>query len=144
MPRQSCWVWRWCSLPTWAGIGGSTIAPQGAAKAWQRFHAAVNQQNLPELDDLAEQFPSDQIGQWSALQAADIRLLQGSQAMFTHRATAVQDLDRAVDEYTQVIERSREPQFASAHYSVVPGPTNPWPDRGRAKDSWTRRSPTIS
>jgi hypothetical protein len=41
----------------------------GAAQAWDGFYAAWTHRNVVELEDLAEQNPSQRVGEWAALEA---------------------------------------------------------------------------
>ena len=91
-------VWSW-----W----GRTSA-HGTAQAWNAFHAAWVHRNVVELDDLAEQHANQRVGEWAALEAGNLRLLQGSHLLFADRANAGQELRKAVDSFTPVIDRSRE------------------------------------
>jgi|GEM_PF-1858350 len=89
---------------------GRTSA-RGTAQAWDGFHAAWAHRNVVELDDLAEQNAGRRVGEWAALEAGNLRLLQGSHQLFFDRANAAQELRKAVESFGLVIERSREPEL---------------------------------
>jgi len=94
-------VWNW-----W----GRTSA-RGTAQAWDGFYAAWTHRNVVELEDIAEQNPKQRVGEWAALEAGNLRLLQGSHQLFFDRANAAQDLRKAVESFSLVIDRSREAEL---------------------------------
>lgn len=83
---------------------------RGSATALNQFMTAFNSQDITALDDVAQDNPGTTAAHWAALEAANLRLAQGSQFLFIDRANATQQLNKAVDGFTIVIKESREPR----------------------------------
>ncbi len=81
---------------------------KGQALAWDAVFNASATGNVAELDGIAEENAGSGAGQWATVLAADIRLGKGCQLLFTNKAEAIQELRKAVEAYTLVIDQSRD------------------------------------
>src|SRR5690349_6891211 len=66
---------------------------RGSATALNQFSTAFSQQNIGALDDVAADYPGTTAAHWAALEAANLRLAEGSQLLFIDRANATQQLN---------------------------------------------------
>lgn len=91
------WVW-------WSG----SQATESAA-AWDSFHQAVSMGSPSEFERVAEEFPSSEAAIWAEAMAADIHLTTGCNQLFTNKASAQEELRRAIEGYLAVLERATDP-----------------------------------
>ena len=77
------------------------------ASAWAELYGAVSTQNPAEVLSVAERRPGSNVAQWAAVVAGDMYLSQGCDELFQSKATAGQELRKAVDEYLTVLKESR-------------------------------------
>lgn len=78
-----------------------------SAKAWGDFHLAFTSGEPSDLDDVAEKHPGTDVAHWAAVVAADVYLNQGCQELFSNKASASQELRKAVEHYKRVLQESR-------------------------------------
>ncbi len=92
-------VWKW-----W-----QTQSAHAAAGAWENLYAAVAANDTAALDRVVEQNQGAEVASWAAILAGDMHLTSGCQDLFTNKATAGQELRKAVDKYMKVRSESRTP-----------------------------------
>jgi len=80
------------------------------ADAWEAYFAATQSiiPDLAKLQQVSEQFPKDDVGLWARIMLADHQLAEGSEELFTDRPKANANLAKAVENYTFVIDSTRE------------------------------------
>ncbi len=78
------------------------------AEAWDTFYKAMASGNPVEFGKVIEQYPGSHVAHWAAVVAGDVYLAQGCNRLFSSKATANQDLRKAVDDYLLVLDESRE------------------------------------
>ena len=76
------------------------------AAAWTQLYGALSSQNPAEVLSVAEQRPGSDVAYWAAVVAGDMYLSQGCDELFRSKATAGQELRKAVEEYLTVLKRS--------------------------------------
>lgn len=91
------WVW-------WSGAE----ATQSAA-AWDSFHQAVMTRNPSEFERVAEEFPNSEAAKWATVMASDAHLDTGCNQLFSNKASANEELRRAIDGYKQVLDMATDP-----------------------------------
>jgi tetratricopeptide (TPR) repeat protein len=89
----------------------SKFMHRGAASAWDDFHSAMAADNLVELERIAEKHPGTPVAHWGLIVSADARLADACKQVFADKASAAQDLRKAVEAYTTVVDQSREPRL---------------------------------
>jgi tetratricopeptide (TPR) repeat protein len=128
------------------------------AQSWQDFHGAMAKAtsggNFAELEDVVSQYPGTDAAYWAAVVAGDLHLATGCDELFSNKASANQELTKAVASYEDVLQstnsalreratfglaRARESrgelQKAEKHYQeLVEG----WPDSPYAKTAQSR------
>lgn len=92
-------VWRW-----W-----QSQSAYAAANAWDDLYRAVASNDTAGLDRIVEQNQGTEVASWAAILSADMHLASGCQDLFTNKATAGQELGKAVEKYMQVRSESRTP-----------------------------------
>ncbi len=83
----------------------------GDATAWNELYLAQVNNNPGELMDVAEKHPGTRVGHWAAVVAGDMHLAMGCEQLFTNKATAAQDLRKAVESYLRVLQDSQTPML---------------------------------
>lgn len=78
-------------------------------QAWNQYLQAVEEPGFDRLEELGQQYSSESVGLCSMLIAADRQLQQGVDALFGDRTAALQDLNLALDNYTQVAQEAHDP-----------------------------------
>lgn len=78
-----------------------------SAGSWDRLYAAVASGQPSVVDGVASERPGSDVSCWASVMAGDMYLGQGCQQLFTSKATAGQDLRKAVDQYRTVLKASR-------------------------------------
>jgi hypothetical protein len=82
--------------------------------AWEAMDQAM-QSDLPgyarqyfrnpqDFDKVAEQHPDTSAGDWAAVMAADLHRLRGTEALFSDKATAKEELNAAVEKYKEALK----------------------------------------
>ena len=89
--------WRW-----W-----SRRAAAESAYAWDDLFNAMNSRSPADVNEVAELRPGSNVAQWAAVVAGDMYLSVGCQELFQSKATAAQELRKAVDSYLSVLKESR-------------------------------------
>jgi predicted negative regulator of RcsB-dependent stress response len=81
------------------------------AEAWEQFYTAMSgtggMPNLSALQDVIDKYPKTQVGHCAALASADLHLNAGCNRLFDKKATAQQDLKKAVENYKLVLADCR-------------------------------------
>jgi predicted negative regulator of RcsB-dependent stress response len=80
-----------------------------ASAGWDQLFAAVESNQVTEIGKIAEQNPNNELGLWATVMAGDLHLANGCHDLFTNKAVASQDLQKALDEYTKVRSETRNP-----------------------------------
>ena len=80
-----------------------------AETAWSQFFSAFDQGSVSDLEKVAEVNKRSKAAPVADLTAADILLAQGCNMLFINKATANQDLNKAVQLYQNVREQSNSP-----------------------------------
>jgi tetratricopeptide (TPR) repeat protein len=75
---------------------------------WDRYYGALNTGEPGELEDLVEHYPGTTMANWAATVAGDLRLANATGLLFTDKASAQQNITKAIDLYKQVLEKSRD------------------------------------
>lgn len=81
----------------------------GQLDAWNQYLAAVDQPGFDQLAEIGEQYSNAPVGYCAMLLAADRQLQSGVNALFGDRTAAGQDLRMALDNYTRVAEKAKDP-----------------------------------
>jgi len=76
------------------------------ATAWDELYGALSTQNPAEVLNVAEEWAGSEVAEWAAVLAGDMYLSQGCDGLFASKATAAQELRKAVDEYLTVLKES--------------------------------------
>jgi len=87
----------------------STESANKEATAWDSVFMAMGQGDTARLDQTVEDYPSTTAAEWAAVVAADLQLSAGCQDLFTTKATAGDQFQKAYEKYTDVLRISREP-----------------------------------
>jgi tetratricopeptide (TPR) repeat protein len=94
-----------------AAIAWPRIRERSSASAWERFYAALSNEAYVELERIAEEHPGTAVAHWGLAVAADARLANGCVQLFSDKMSAAQELRKAIEDYTTVIEEAREPEL---------------------------------
>jgi len=78
-----------------------------AASAWDELFSAMNSGSPAQVNEVAELRPGSDVGHWAAVVAGDMYLDAGCRQLFRSKATAAQELRKAVEQYLGVLEQSR-------------------------------------
>lgn len=89
---------------TW--MSGSSASKE--ANAWDSVFLAMGAGNTSELERTVEQYPKTIAADWAAVVAGDLYLQAGCEELFRTKATAADELQRALDKYKVVLANSRE------------------------------------
>jgi len=83
-------------------------ANQEATYAWEELFGAMNSgDRAAQASAVAEQCPGSDVAEWATVVSADTYLDSGCQQLFRSKATAVLELDKAVNQYREVLQTSR-------------------------------------
>jgi tetratricopeptide (TPR) repeat protein len=82
-----------------------------AAGAWDGVYAGLDSRQPAELEKLAEQYSGSDVSYWAKLAAADLYLSIGCSELFTNKASAETELEKAIDSYRIVQEGSSQPEL---------------------------------
>ncbi len=80
-----------------------------AAQAWEELSTGLNSANASALSDVVEKYPGSNAADVAAVVAGDLRLASACNQLFNNKATARQDLNKAIELYRLVREQSRTP-----------------------------------
>lgn len=94
----------------------SRQAGRTAAAAWNRVIEATllsgpGEMNPTEFTSVQEQYPNTTAADCAAVVAGDLHLAYGCNLLFVNKATANQELRKAVENYSRVLENSRVASF---------------------------------
>ena len=87
----------------------STQSANKEATAWDSVFLAMGQGDTAALERTVEDFPSTTAAQWAAVVAADLQLSAGCQDLFTTKATAGDQFQKAYEKYSDILKIAREP-----------------------------------
>ncbi len=77
-----------------------------STEAWDAYNVALSSGNPVELAAVAVDYPSSRAAQWAEAVAADLHLNSGCNQLFSNRADANIELDKAAELYQQVLDKS--------------------------------------
>lgn len=92
-------------------IGWPRFRDRASASAWDAFYSAMATDNYVEFERIAEDYPGTTVAHWGLVVAADARLANACMQLFRDKATAAQELRRAIEDYTTVLNESRHPEL---------------------------------
>jgi len=78
-----------------------------AAEGWEGFYAALSSGDPAKFDTIIEQFPNTHVAHNAGVMAGDIYLIYGCNQLFVNKASANQELRKAVECYLTVLEQSK-------------------------------------
>ncbi len=90
-------LWTW-----WSRQSKSEVSA-----GWDQLFAALESGRIVEIGKVAEQNPNSEIGLWATVISGDLHLANGCQELFSNKATASQDLQKALDEYARARGEAR-------------------------------------
>ncbi len=115
------------------------------AIAWDSMFEAMGTGEIDQLDQTVEDYPSTSAAQWAAVVAGDLRLSAGCQDLFTTKATAADQFQKALDKYTLVLESCREAVLReratyglARTYEAMAGTRRSQEDLARAKTEYEK------
>ncbi len=79
--------------------------------AWGTLYQAMQKGTASDLEAVAEQYGGTEAALWAQVAAADIHLEIGCAQMFSNKADAVQELQKAIDGYVAVRDKVRRPEL---------------------------------
>lgn len=86
----------------------TTQSADKAATAWDSVFMAMGQGDTAELDQTIEDYRGTVAAEWAAVVAADLQLSAGCQDLFTTKATAGDQFQKAMEKYTTILGYSKE------------------------------------
>jgi hypothetical protein len=89
----------------------SREAAQRTTVAWDELNTAVNSNDPTALTKVMEDRPGTTVADMAALISADEHLAAGCEQLFENKATAQQELSKAIELYSPVRERTRVPSL---------------------------------
>ena len=82
-----------------------------AENAWTQFFTAFGNSSTSQLVKVAEDYPRSKASPAAVLAAADLQLAQGCNLLFINKASANQELNKAVEMYQSVLDQTRSAVF---------------------------------
>ncbi|GAB6185159.1 tetratricopeptide repeat protein [Thermopirellula anaerolimosa] len=79
--------------------------------AWGALYQAMQKGTASDLEAVAEQYAGSEAAMWAQVAAADIHLEIGCAQLFSNKADAVQELQKAIDGYLAVRDKVRRPEL---------------------------------
>ena len=79
------------------------------AKVWNAYFRAFDVGGPKEMEEIAVKQGDTLAGRWARLSLADTQLAQGASQLFDNKATAIESLQKAADNYSQLKQTAREP-----------------------------------
>lgn len=79
------------------------------ATAWDSVFLAMGHGDTAQLEQTIEDYPSTTAAEWAAVIAADLQLSSGCQDLFTTKATAGDQFQKAYEKYSDILRISRDP-----------------------------------
>ncbi len=92
-------------------VGGTWWARQSQSQqteSWDAFYTALTSNNPVDLATMAEDYPQSKAADWARVVAADMHLNAGCNQLFTNRADANIELDKAVEFFEEVLDKSQQ------------------------------------
>jgi hypothetical protein len=86
----------------------SSRQTQQLAVGWDQYFLALRASDEPKLVDVARENPRTSVAEWSRLMAADLLLARSIGQLFTDKADARQEINKAVELYKTVYEGTAE------------------------------------
>lgn len=80
-------------------------------QAWDEMNAVIESGNMPKLATVIEGYPDTNVAQMAAVVLADSYLAQGCNRLFVNKATAQDELGKAIKLYESVREECRLPML---------------------------------
>ena len=90
-------------------VGGTWWVQQSSAEsaeAWDSYYLALTSGKAAELSAVAKDYPDAKAARWAEVVAADMYLGSGCNQLFSNRADANIELDKAAELFLQVINKS--------------------------------------
>jgi predicted negative regulator of RcsB-dependent stress response len=87
----------------------SRDAANRTSQAWDELNVVVNSGDPAKLTKITEDYPNTNVGTTAAIVAADGHLREGCERLFVNKATAQQELAKAIELYRLVIEQGQMP-----------------------------------
>jgi hypothetical protein len=87
----------------------SRVALAQTTQAWDEFNANLETGNVAKLTQVVEDYPNTTVAHMAALVLADNYLGEGCNRLFVNKATAQQELTKAIELYQTVRQESRSP-----------------------------------
>ena len=129
-------------------VGYKWMSAQSAgkeAKAWDAVFAATSKDDTAQLDQTIEDYPKTTAAQWAAIIAGDMHLAAGCDDLFTTKATAADQLQKALDKYTFALETARKSEIReratyglARTYEAMAGTRRSQEDLERAKGEYQK------
>ena len=91
----------------WALMSRSSAA--NTARSWDDYNLALGNQSFAELENVVEHYAGTQAADWAQVCDADLRLTEGCSELYTSKAGANEDLNKAIDQYEAVLAKSVPP-----------------------------------
>ena len=98
-----------CVLAALVYIYVSRRSTAQASLASNDLYRGLSARSAADLEGIAAQFPSHNVGHLSAVLAGDMHLSRGCMELFENKATASDELRKAVEQYRAVQDGCREP-----------------------------------
>jgi len=89
------------------------------AEAWNEFYKALSEGKPSDFDAVSEKYPGTTVDHFATVIAADERLASGCHQLFVNKASANQELRRAVDGYLAVLESPQPMLRQRATYGLA-------------------------
>ena len=86
----------------------STTSAARQAAAWDSVFSSVGGGDIARLDQTVDDYPNTTAAHWAAVIAGDMRLAAGCQELFTTKATAADQFQKALEKYELVLDSSRD------------------------------------
>ncbi|MEA1950294.1 MAG: tetratricopeptide repeat protein [Planctomycetota bacterium] len=92
-------------------VGGTWWVQQSQAKqgeSWDAFYTALSSSNPADLGEMVEDYPDSKAADWARVVAGDMHLTAGCNQLFSNRANANNELDKAADFFEEVLDKSQQ------------------------------------
>ncbi|NMC21852.1 MAG: hypothetical protein GYA33_15695 [Thermogutta sp.] len=96
-------------VAAWYVFSNRSLANREAA--WSDLFQAMQKGTAADLEAVAEQYAGSEAALWAQVAAADIHLEIGCAQLFSNKADAVQELQKAIDGYLSVRDEVRRPEL---------------------------------
>ncbi|MBN2216544.1 MAG: tetratricopeptide repeat protein [Pirellulales bacterium] len=94
------------------GVGWTFMARRSheeSARAWEEFYSALANSSRVELYNVVEHYPGTEPAQWAQVVVGDLHLSEGCQELFTSRAGANEELNKARQAYDDALAATSLP-----------------------------------